>query len=492
MATTPTAVIQRSDSAHQLAAHYRSIRGATSSACATLSAEDQMVQSCAEASPVKWHQAHTSWFFETFVLTPFGQNYRAFHPDFHWLFNSYYKSLGEEIPEKKLRASFSRPSLDQILAYRAHVDVAMAGLLADPAVPEEAIRRIVLGLNHEQQHLELAFTDIKHAFFTNPLQPAYRDQPIGTLAGSVTREQWIDFKGGLVDIGYPLDTADPLDFCFDNETPRHRAYLQPYAISNRLTTCGEYLAFLNDNGYSRPELWLSEGWDTVEREGWQAPLYWQRSSEDPHGWRIFTLGGWRDLGDLFDTPVCHVSLFEADAFARWRGCRLPTEAEWEHATTTFAHNSNENESPSFQSQDENTKSSLRPQNENARLSFRPEDEQFYRSSVVEKPAFLPRHEDTHNLLESNVLHPTPATTEALSQMLGPCWQWTASPYTGYPGYKPLPGALGEYNGKFMSSQIILRGASCVTPRTHARATYRNFFSPATRWQFSGIRLARAF
>ena len=439
MSTALAARTDLSTPAQQLLARYRSVRGATTAACAALSAEDQMVQSCAEASPVKWHQAHTSWFFETFVLTPFAPQYRAFHPDFHWLFNSYYKSLGEEIPEKKLRASFSRPPLEQILAYRTHVDAAVAGLLAAPAVPEEAVRRIVLGLNHEQQHLELALTDIKHAFFTNPLQPAYRELPGNAPGRPAPPAQWIDLAGGLVDIGYPLNAADPLDFCFDNETPRHREYLQPFAIANRLTTCGEYLAFLNDNGYSRPELWLSEGWDAVEREGWQAPLYWQRSPDDSQGWRVFTLGGWQNLADLLDTPVCHVSLFEADAFARWRGCRLPTEAEWEHAATTH-----------------------------------------------------PTPDPGSDLLESGTLHPSAATTGALSQMLGPCWQWTASPYTGYPGYQPLPGALGEYNGKFMSSQIILRGASCVTPATHARETYRNFFSPGTRWQFSGIRLARAF
>ncbi|GAA3759078.1 ergothioneine biosynthesis protein EgtB [Terriglobus aquaticus] len=461
MATTPAAP-SLSAAALQLAQHYRTVRAATSSLCATLSAEDQMVQSCPEASPVKWHQAHTSWFFETFVLSPFAPAYRPFHPDFHWLFNSYYKSLGEEIPEKKLRASFSRPSLDQILAYRAHVDAAIASLLANPDLPaadlDSVLRRITLGLNHEQQHLELALTDIKHAFFTNPLQPAFRAQSPDAFDGQAPAQQWIDLEGGLVDIGYPLNSADPLDFCFDNETPRHQVYLQPYAIANRLTTCGEYLAFLNDNGYSRPELWLSEGWDTVEHEAWQAPLYWQRSHDDPHGWRVFTLGGWRNLAELLDTPVCHVSLFEADAFARWRGCRLPTEAEWEHATV---HQANELQRQSH-----------------------PE--------LSEPSSFFPAQQDTPNLLESNTLHPTPATTESLSQLLGPCWQWTATPYIGYPGYKPLPGALGEYNGKFMSSQVILRGASCVTPQTHARATYRNFFSPATRWQFSGIRLARAF
>lgn len=428
---------------------YRQVRGETTLACASLSAEDQMVQSCAEASPTKWHQAHTSWFFETFVLSPFARGYRNFHPDFHWLFNSYYKSLGEEIPEKKLRASFSRPSLDHILRYRSHVDTAMEHLLASTDVAEEALRRIVLGLQHEQQHLELALTDIKHAFFTNPLHPVYCE---ATSAPAQTQHaapqlnqphQWIPLEGGLREIGYPLNATDPLDFAFDNETPRHTVYLRPYALANRAITCAEYLEFLNDNGYSRPELWLSEGWDTVEREAWQAPLYWKRYQGDAHGWRIFTMAGWRPLGDMLQTPVCHVSFFEADAYARWRGCRLPTEAEWENAA------SNSGSTPA-----------------------------------------------SANLLESGTLHPQPADTgnltQNLTQIYGDCWEWTASPYTGYPGYRPLPGALGEYNGKFMSSQIILRGGSCFTPATHIRASYRNFFSPATRWQVSGIRLAQVF
>lgn len=433
MSTAPSIA---SPIAQELLGRYRQVRRETSAACASLSAEDQMVQSCAEASPVKWHQAHTSWFFETFVLTPFASNYRTFHPDFHWLFNSYYKSLGEEIPEKKLRASFSRPSLDSILSYRSHVDSAMAQLLTMPDPPQEAIRRIVLGLQHEQQHLELALTDIKHAFFTNPLHPVYREAT-SVFSRLPQPRQWVHFEGGLREIGYPLDHANPLDFAFDNETPRHTVYLQPYTLANRTVTCAEYLEFLNDNGYSRPELWLSEGWDTVERDGWQAPLYWQRSPSDAHGWRIFTLSGWRALDDLLETPVCHVSFFEAEAYARWVGGRLPSEAEWENAATV---------------------SSLSPHG--------------------------------GNLLETGTLHPQPAASRELTQMYGDCWQWTASPYTGYPGYRPLPGALGEYNGKFMSSQIILRGGSCLTPASHIRASYRNFFSAATRWQISGIRLAQ--
>lgn len=410
-------------------------RRATQSACATLSAEDQMVQSCPEASPTKWHQAHTSWFFETFVLTPFLPGYQPFHPDFHWLFNSYYRSLGNEIPEKKLRASFSRPSLDTIVAFRAHADRHLELLLQLETVPEDALRRIVLGIQHEQQHLELLLTDIKHAFFTNPLHPVYRETSAAAATESLPA-RWINFEGGVQQIGYPLDQADPLDFCFDNETPRHRVYLQPYALENRLITCGEFLAFMNDNAYTRAELWLSEGFDTIEHEGWQAPLYWQRCTDDATGWRIFTLGGWRGLSTMLATPVCHISLFEADAYARWRGCRLPTEAEWEHAATEA----------------------------------------------------IP---DSTGLLEEANLHPAAATTDGLTQMLGYAWEWTASAYTGYPGYAPLPGALGEYNGKFMSSQMVLRGGSVTTPASHIRTAYRNFFTPGTRWQFSGIRLARS-
>ncbi len=417
---------------------YQQVRAETATICASLSAEDQMVQSCPEASPTKWHQAHTSWFFETFVLSPFLEGYRPFHPKFHWLFNSYYKSLGEEIPEKKLRASFSRPSLTEILSYRSHVDSAMAQLLNGSHVIEDALRRITLGLHHEQQHLELALTDIKHAFFTNPLQPVYREDHTPVPRVGIPR-QWCDFPGGLCEIGSAPRHADPLDFAFDNETPRHTVYLQPYRLANRTVTAGEYLLFMNDNGYSRPELWLSEGWDTLEREGWQAPLYWQRSPDDPHGWHIFTLSGWRNLDEMLETPVCHVSLFEADAYARWRGCRLPTEAEWETAA------------------------------EASHLDIAAGD-----------------------LLGTSQLHPAPAASRELTQIHGGVWEWTASPYTGYPGYKPLPGALGEYNGKFMSSQVILRGGSCVTPASHLRVTYRNFFTPGTRWQFSGIRLAEAF
>ena len=421
---------------------YLAVRAASLAFTAPLSPEDLMVQSCAEASPAKWHLAHTSWFFETFVLRDYLAGYQDFHPDFHWLFNSYYNSLGD-MPAKSLRASFSRPPLSDILAYRTHVDAAISRLLESaPEFPAEAARRIALGLEHEQQHQELIATDIKHALFTNPLHPAYLEAstaPTGeTIAPPV---DWLTFSPGLTQIGFTPARDSDDEFCFDNETPRHPVYIAPFALATRLVTCAEYLAFMDDNAYTRPELWLSEGWTTIREQGWQAPLYWQRDTSTDSGWRIFTLHGFEPLDTLSETPVCHLSFFEADAFARWAshetpGTRLPTEFEWEYAAT-------------------------------------------------QAPAALT------NLLETSNLHPSRASSlPGLQQIFGDAWEWTSSAYTGYPGYHSLPGALGEYNGKFMSSQIILRGGSCVTPATHIRATYRNFFSPGTRWQFSGLRLAK--
>ena len=436
MSVTPQSPAQTAvESSASLLERFRAVRRATVEFCRPLSPEDLMVQSCAEASPVKWHLAHTSWFFETFVLREFVAGYESFHPDFQWLFNSYYNSLGE-MPEKKLRASFSRPPLEDILRYRAHVDGQIALLLERVGVDEEAVRRIGLGLEHEQQHLELIATDIKHALYTNPLRPPYFEdawEPESTIAPPV---EWIAFAPGLVEIGVTPEAGDPQSFAFDNETPRHPVYLQPYALASRLVTCAEYLAFLEENGYSRPELWLSEGWTTIREHGWEAPLYWRRDDRTRSGWSVYTLHGTRSLDDLSETPVCQLSFFEADAFARWAGARLPTEFEWEYAAAQQAV--------------------------------------------------------AGNLLESACLHPTPARTgvAGMQQMFGDVWEWTQSPYTGYPGYRPLPGALGEYNGKFMSSQMVLRGGSAVTPATHIRATYRNFFTPGTRWQISGLRLAR--
>jgi len=442
-----------------LSDHYRAVRSASLALTSPLSPEDLMVQSCPEASPGKWHLAHTSWFFETFVLREFLAAYREFHPDFHWLFNSYYNSLGD-MPAKSLRASFSRPPLADILAYRTHVDTHIDRLLAANPNPE-ALRRITLGLHHEQQHQELLATDIKHALFTNPLHPAYLPPLAASPADSIAPPlDWIAFPAGLTQIGSsPAEErsakdsreheaegpASVIDFAFDNESPRHTVYLAPFSLAARPVTCAEYLAFIDDSGYSRPELWLSEGWTTIRAEGWQAPLYWHPDTSTPSGWRIFTLRGWQplDSSDISEAPVAHLSFFEADAYARWAsrqtpGARLPTEFEWEHAA-----------------------------------------------------AQLPCPGPGSNLLESSNLHPIPASAASgLQQLYGDVWEWTASAYTGYPGYRPLPGALGEYNGKFMSSQMVLRGGSCVTPATHIRPTYRNFFPPSTRWQFSGLRLAR--
>jgi ergothioneine biosynthesis protein EgtB len=382
-----------------------------------------MVQSCAEASPAKWHLAHTTWFFETFLLSEFLSGYKPFHSDFHWLFNSYYNTISEQ-PVKKLRASFSRPSLDEILEYRRYVNAAMEEWI-ERGVTNEVEHRVTLGLHHEQQHQELLAYDIKNAFWSNPLHPAYRE---GKLAdsGAAQRVEWIGHEGGLIEIGYGGD-----GFCFDNEEPRHRAYLKPFELASRLVTCEEYLDFMRGGGYERADLWLSDGWDVVKEQGWRAPLYW---FEEEGEWRVFTLRGAVDLREVLATPVCHVSYYEADAFARWMGKRLPTEAEWEIAAEGLA-----------------TKG---------------------------------------NLLESGELHPMAAVGgDGLQQMFGDVWEWTASAHLGYPGYATLSGALGEYNGKFMSNQMVLRGGSAVTPASHIRSTYRNFFQPASRWQFSGVRLA---
>lgn len=412
-----------------LAAEFCRVRRQSLDLCAPLTPEDMMVQSSPDASPAKWHLAHTTWFFETFLLREFVAGYRPFHPDFVWLFNSYYNGVSAQ-PEKKLRSSFSRPTAEEILAYRHFVDDAMEDLAGSNNLPEAARERIVLGLHHEQQHQELLLTDIKHAFRSNPLHPAYIDRAMAGARES-TPLRWVDFAGGLVETGFAGD-----GFCFDNEKPRHTVFLQPYRLASRLVTCAEYLAFMEDGGYRRPELWLSEGWTTVQNEHWEAPLYWRRHPEDG-GWEVFTLHGMVPLEDLLATPVCHISYLEADAFARWSGKRLPTEAEWEAAA-----------------------------------------------------AGVPV---SGHLLEDGTLHPAAAAQSSaasqLQQIFGDVWEWTASAYLSYPGFRPLPGALGEYNGKFMCNQMVLRGGSVVTPASHIRASYRNFFSPATRWQFSGVRLA---
>ena len=399
--------------------------------CEPLTPEDMMVQSCPEASPAKWHIAHTTWFFESFVLREFLAGYRLFHPDFAWLFNSYYESFSP-FPEKRLRASFARPGLEEVLRYREHVDSAMERLLETEPEPE-ALRRIELGVNHEEQHQELLLTDMLNAFFTNPLRPEYRKQ--GTREpreqGEMRPLKFLEFEGGLREAGHGGE-----GFCFDNELPRHRIWLEPFRLANRLVTCGEYAEFITDGGYRKPEYWLSAGWDAVKTNDWEAPLYWTRKDG---AWSVFTLRGEQRVTSLEQVPVSQVSFYEADAYARWAGRRLPTEFEWEAAAE---------------------------------------------GQPVEG-----------NLLDSGNLTPEPATKliqnqgRAQHQYYGDCWVWTSSAYLGYPGFRPLDGTLGEYNGKFMSGQMVLRGGSCVTPRAHIRSTYRNFFAPETRWQFSGIRLA---
>jgi ergothioneine biosynthesis protein EgtB len=409
-----------------LAEEFCRVRRQSLALCAPLTPEDMMVQSCADASPAKWHLAHTTWFFETFLLREFAPGYRPFHPDYVWLFNSYYNAVSVQ-PEKKLRASFSRPTVEEILAYRGYVDAAMEELTTGD-VPDEVQKRVILGLNHEQQHQELLLTDAKHAFWSNPLHPVYAEGGTGAGARQPAPLEWVDFVGGVVEIGYAGS-----DFCFDNETPRHRVFTEPFRLASRPVTCDEYRQFMEDGGYTRSELWLSEGWATVQSERWQAPLYW-RKNEDHGGWEVFTLRGLVPAEELMATPVCHISYFEADAYARWAGKRLPTEAEWETAAA---------------------------------------------GAPVRG-----------NFLEGEKFHPQAAEgASKLEQMYGDVWEWTASAYLPYPGFAPLPGALGEYNGKFMCNQMVLRGGSVATPASHIRATYRNFFPPATRWQFSGVRLA---
>lgn len=408
-----------------LARRYTAIRRQTELLAASLSAEDQMVQSCPEASPAKWHQAHTTWFFETFILAPHLQGYRAFDTRFRDLFNSYYNAVGPQ-PEKALRQTFSRPALEQIQKYRRHVDEHMHKLFESAAAPVEALALAELGLHHEQQHQELLVTDIKHAFWSNPLRPAYQPGESKRHTTNPPSQKPKAFAEGLAEIG-----AEQTGFHFDNEAPRHKVFVPAFRFGTRLATCGEYLAFMDDRGYKRPELWLSDGWQAVQAHRWNAPLYWEKSGND---WFQFTCAGMRKVEEA--EPVCHVSFYEADAFACWAGARLPTEFEWEVAALLLP---------------------------------------------VEG-----------NLLESGKFHPdvapAPAADEPV-QLFGDVWEWTASAYLPYPGFKPAPGATGEYNGKFMSGQMVLRGGSCATPGSHIRATYRNFFAPATRWQFSGIRLA---
>ncbi|HET9679198.1 MAG TPA: ergothioneine biosynthesis protein EgtB [Gammaproteobacteria bacterium] len=407
----------------RLAERYHAVRAATLALTEKLSAEDMQLQSMPDASPAKWHLAHTTWFFETFLLQAYLPGYQVFHPQFNYLFNSYYQQIGP-MHQRPERGLLSRPGVAQILAYRAHVDGAMQQLLVgtpgDPAVTA----RVVLGLNHEQQHQELLLTDIKHALSCNPLKPAFHNAQTASInTGPVTELQFLTGANGIVEIGC---TPNNNTFAYDNETPRHKTLLHPHAIANRLVTNAEYKEFIESGGYDDPALWLSDGWTAMKQQDWQRPLYWQADLGNE-----FTLSGLQAINPA--APVAHISFYEADAFARWAGYRLPTEAEWEHWASDY--------------------------------------------SVA------------GNFADSGFYQPQAAQPET-PQVFGDVWQWTMSPYTPYPGFKPATGALGEYNGKFMCNQMVLRGGSCVTPLNHMRASYRNFFYPDARWQFSGLRLAK--
>lgn len=391
--------------AQVLGSKYHRVRELSLALTEGLSAEDCQLQSIPEASPLKWHLAHTSWFFETFILGSLPEPPAPFNPAFSVLFNSYYIGIGPRHARAE-RGMLSRPSLDEVLTYRAHVDRHMYGALANDAFSSELLALAELGLNHEQQHQELMLTDLKHHFSRNPLAPAWRDAGIGQPVSAANQKPVaaIQFNPGLIEIGHHADS-----FCYDNEQPRHNVWLAPYQLADRNVTNGDYLAFIRDGGYQRPELWLSDGWDAVCREQWVAPLYWEHNET---GWQLFTLHGKQPL--VADATLSHVSFYEADAYARWAGARLPTEAEWEHAVRC---------------------------------------------------------------------------QPALPGAFGEVWQWCNSAYLPYPGFKPATGAVGEYNGKFMINQMVLRGSSLATSPGHSRASYRNFFPPHARWQFSGVRLA---
>jgi ergothioneine biosynthesis protein EgtB len=400
---------------------FRSVRSMTTTLCEPLELEDYGPQSMPDASPAKWHLAHTTWFFERFVLQR-ERDYRPFHPDYERLFNSYYDAVGPQYA-RAARGLLSRPTVLEVYRYRQYVDEHMLRMLEGSVEP--ALAAVLwLGLHHEQQHQELLLTDIKHLLAANPLRPAYRESLARPIAPAEGPLRWSQLEGGAQEIG-----AEPsAGFCFDNECPRHRVHLAPFALAERLVSNAEYREFVLDGGYRDSRLWLSDGWQQVQAGQWQAPLYWGDSLQSE-----FTLGGDWTLDPA--RPACHLSYYEADAFARWAGVRLPTEAEWEYAT---AH----------------------------------------------EPA-------VGTFLESGALHPQPPLPgQGMQQLFGDTWEWTASAYLPYPGFRPWAGALGEYNGKFMVNQFVLRGGSCATPITHIRASYRNFFHPHSRWQFTGIRLAK--
>jgi ergothioneine biosynthesis protein EgtB len=404
----------------RLLERFLAVRRRTLALAEPLSDEDCCAQSMPDASPVKWHMAHTTWFFETFVLERHERGFSPFHAAFRVLFNSYYNGVGDKYPRPQ-RGLLTRPSLQQVRDYRRNVDQRVAALLTF-APARELADLIELGLQHEQQHQELMLTDVKHLLSMNPMLPAYTALPVSTAPAQAAPLAWRAFAGGVADIGRMGE-----GFCFDNELPRHRVFIEPFALASRLVTNGEYLEFVEAGGYREPALWLSEGWDWVCANRIEAPLYWQRGAR---GWQEFTLHGLQPLAAA--RPAVHLSYFEAEAYARWRGARLPTEAEWEHAAGAACDD------------------------------------------------------------EARGFHPGAAQAgHDLAQLFGAAWQWTASSYAPYPGYRTAEGAIGEYNGKFMVNQYVLRGSSCATPSGHSRISYRNFFATGARWQFSGIRLARS-
>ena len=415
--------------AEALVTRYREVRDLTTRLCRNLQPEDFVVQSCPDVSPTKWHLAHTTWFFETFVLKVWMPRYRTEVPQYAYLFNSYYNGAGD-MHRRDLRGLISRPTVAETYHYRKTVDECLTKLVegADDALLEQLEPVLVLGLNHEQQHQELLITDIKHVFAQNPLYPVFEPQTTEWQPTKVAPQRFVEFDEAMVTIGHKGD-----EFSYDNEGPQHRAFAPAFSLSNRPITNGEYLAFMDAGGYTRPEFWLSLGWTTVQEQRWDAPLYWVKRED---GWWNFTLSGFRPVDEA--EPVTHISYFEADAYANWDGARLPTEFEWERAAASQPVEGNFVDAQHFH------------------------------------PMRVPMHSNDGQLF----------------QIYGDVWEWTRSAYLPYPGYRAVPGALGEYNGKFMCNQMVLRGGSCATSRDHIRTTYRNFFQPEKRWQFTGIRLAR--
>jgi ergothioneine biosynthesis protein EgtB len=424
---TAIALTEQTPDSTAMVESYKRVRSFSEKLCEPLVPEDYVIQTMPDVSPTKWHLAHMSWFFETFILKEFQPGYTTYHPDFAYLFNSYYVAVGERHCRPK-RGLVSRPTVDETFKYRAYVDQHMVELFesADAETRTRIAPLLEIGLNHEQQHQELIQMDIKHVLTENPLRPVYRERKDPGVTGT-SPMTWKSFDEGVYWFGHDGD-----GFTFDNEGPRHRQFIESFELASRLVTCGEFLEFMRDGGYERPDLWLSEGWAKVQNQGWESPFYWENHDGQ---WMLMTLAGMRQVEE--NEPVCHVNYFEADAFARWAGARLPSEFEWELAAQGVKMDG--------------------------------------------------------NFVEDGYYHPIPAPNKPdgeLTQMFGDVWEWTRSSYAPYPGYYPIEGALGEYNGKFMSNQYVLRGGSCATPRDHIRPTYRNFFPSDACWQFSGIRLAR--